>query len=125
MEEQKLSILQRDKINYILRSGESLPISKRHVKSNDFPAVDLMRERNARRRTLEVIKASGGYERARYLPKSFESTEMKKMRLQETMSGLKHHFSVDDKNHAEKTSNQLNDDGNNGDDINPVDECNK
>lgn len=122
MEEQKLSILQRDKINYVLRSGESLPTSKCKGKPNNFPTPDLMRDKNARRRTLEAIKASGEYERDRFRPKSFESAELKKIRLQEKMSGLKHHFSTDDVNKTQKTSNQLNDDG---DDINPVDECNK
>lgn len=69
MEEQKLSILQRDKINYILRSGQPLPVSKPKQKTssitNCFPAVDLMRMKNARRRTLDSIKASGGYDRSK------------------------------------------------------------
>lgn len=67
MEEQKLSILQRDKINYILRSGQPLPVSKPKQKTaaNGFPAVDLMRMKNARRRTLDSIKASGGYDRSK------------------------------------------------------------
>lgn len=68
MEEQKLSILQRNKINYILRSGEPLPMSRpvrKATTTNCFPAPDLLRAKNARRRTLDVIKASGGYDRAK------------------------------------------------------------
>lgn len=69
MEEQKLSILQRNKINYILRSGEPLPKSKplrKATSTNCFPAPDLLRAKNAKRRTLDAIKASGGYDRAKY-----------------------------------------------------------
>lgn len=68
MEEQKLSIMQRNKINYILRSGQSLPVSKPIAKTTDksFPGLDKMRMKNARRRTLDEIKASGGYDRAKY-----------------------------------------------------------
>lgn len=69
MEEQKLSILQRNKINYILRSGEPLPTSKparRVTSTNCFPAPDLLHAKNARRRTLDAIKASGGYDRTKY-----------------------------------------------------------
>lgn len=69
MEEQKLSILQRNKINYILRSGEPLPKSKplrKATTTNCFPAPDLLRAKNAKRRTLDAIKASGGYDRAKY-----------------------------------------------------------
>lgn len=71
MEEQKLSIMQRNKINYILRSGQPLPSSSSKPKpkmtlTGCFPAVDLMRMKNARRRTLDAIKASGGYDRTKY-----------------------------------------------------------
>lgn len=69
MEEQKLSISQRNKINYILRSGEPLPTSKplrKATSTNCFPAPDLLRAKNAKRRTLDAIKASGGYDRAKY-----------------------------------------------------------
>lgn len=68
MEEQKLSIMQRNKINYILRSGQSLPMSTPKMKRQTecFPGLDKLREKNTRRRTLDVIKASGGYDRAKY-----------------------------------------------------------
>lgn len=77
MEEQKLSIMQRNKINYILRSGQPLPASKPKRKTpitECFPAVDLMRMKNARRRTLDVIKASGGYDRAKYVHNIHQSS---------------------------------------------------
>lgn len=68
MEEQKLSILQRNKINYILRSGQPLPTSNplKKIKTECFPGLDLMRSKNARRRTLDAIKADGCYDRAKY-----------------------------------------------------------
>lgn len=68
MEEQKLSILQRNKINYILRSGEPLPISKplKKITTDCFPGLDLLRTKNARRRTLDAIKADGCYNRDKY-----------------------------------------------------------
>lgn len=67
MEEQKLSILQRNKINYILRTGESLPEQKKKkLNTRSFTQFDLMRAKNAKRRSLEIIKASGGYDRAKY-----------------------------------------------------------
>ncbi|XP_031625531.1 UPF0193 protein EVG1 homolog [Contarinia nasturtii] len=119
MEEQKLSILQRNKINYILRSGQSLPksTSKRKPIVDRFPGLDAMRAKNARRRTLDVIKASGGYDRAKFTPKSFEPSELKKVRLQEEMSGLKHDFSIENVQNVRAASTQSNDD-----DIDPVDE---
>lgn len=43
---------------------------------------------------------------------------MKKVRLQEEMSGLKHHFSIE--NATQEASSQPRDDEN---DIDPVDEC--
>lgn len=69
MEEQKLSILQRNKINYILRSGQPLPAStppKKTATTECFPGLDLMQSKMARRRTLDAIKAGGGYERTKY-----------------------------------------------------------
>lgn len=70
MEEQKMSIIQRNKINQILRSGKSLPTAMNKKKStpNGFPAIDKMRAKNARRRTLDSILASGDYERTKYTP---------------------------------------------------------
>lgn len=68
MEEQKLSILQRSKINYILRSGQTLPAStpKRKQTTDGFLGLDVMRAKNTRRRTLDTIKESGGYDRIKY-----------------------------------------------------------
>lgn len=66
MEEQKLSIMQRNKINYILRSGQPLPTPKRKPIADRVPSLDVMRAKNGKRRTLDAIKASGGYDRAKY-----------------------------------------------------------
>lgn len=69
MEEQKLSIMQRNKINYILRSGEPLPASKPNralTTDKCFPRMAAMHNKNARRRSLDAIKASGGYDRTKY-----------------------------------------------------------
>lgn len=76
MQEQKLSILQRNKINYILRSGQSLPaaIQKKKPNTECFPANDLMREKIARRRSLNLIKASGDYDREKYDLDLFQTT---------------------------------------------------
>lgn len=65
-----MSIMQRNKINQILRSGKPLPtaMNKKKSTSNGFPAIDKMRDKNARRRTLDSILASGDYERAKYTP---------------------------------------------------------
>lgn len=152
MEEQKLSILQRNKINYILRSGQPLPAStppKKTAPTECFPGLDLMHTKMARRRTLDAIKAGGGYERTkydhhlygghfhealkfqpfcwlslfwiiRYIPQKFEPSELKKVQLQEQMSGLKHDFSLEDDKNVQKESSQPN-----GDTIkvDPIDEC--
>ncbi|XP_055304177.1 UPF0193 protein EVG1 homolog [Sitodiplosis mosellana] len=121
MEEQKLSIMQRNKINYILRSGQSLPVSKPIAKTanNTFPGFDKMRVKNARRRTLDAIKASGGYDRTKFIPTHYEPSELKKVRLQEKMSGLKHEFSIENEpNLRGVMSPSKDDDG----EIDPVDE---
>lgn len=67
MEEQKMTILQRNRINSFLRSGNSLPLPKptRATTTNCRPGIDFMRASAARRRTLQAIKASGAMDRDR------------------------------------------------------------
>lgn len=142
--------MQRNKINYILRSGQSLPVStpKNKITPETFPGLDKMRAKNARRRTLDTIKASGGYDRAKYahypflsfsinkitfllcywmysmvrfIPKRFEPCELKKVRLQEEMSGLKHQFSIENETNLDRVTSPPKDDDK---EIDPVDECN-
>lgn len=63
MEEQKMTILQRNKLEYYLRTGSPLPppttnkpkpdsVNRRH-------SFDFRRIKMAQRRTLDIIKASG------------------------------------------------------------------
>lgn len=94
-----MSILQRNRINSFLRSGDSLPVPKpiRVTSTNCRPGVDLMCVRAAQRRTLQAIRASGAFDRDRYIPKKYESWEQKKARLQEEMSGLKHYTANDER----------------------------
>lgn len=56
----------------------------------------------------------------RFIPQKFEPAEMKKIRLQEKMSGLKHHFSIENEGNAKKESCQPNDAS---EQIDPIDEC--
>lgn len=70
MEESKLTMLQRQKVNYALRSGYSLPTlneTERNVKSKQIDLND--RPSSPRRRSLNTILKSGAYERDRYIPK--------------------------------------------------------
>lgn len=62
-----MTILQRNKLQYYLRSGSPLPMpaAKTPPKSNSANkshSFDFRRIKTARRRTLDVIKASGALE---------------------------------------------------------------
>lgn len=116
MEEQHLTMFQRSKVNYHLRNGEPLPPPRqpKYERAQDYEeqlAIEIMmRAKNARKRSLEVIQASGAFEiekynfnqisdislntfSSRYVPIHHlrESSEKQKIRLQERMSGLKQH----------------------------------
>lgn len=56
----------------------------------------------------------------RYIPKNFEPAELKKVKLQEQMSGLKHDFSAEIETNLQKASAQADDDDS---EIDPIDEC--
>lgn len=68
MEEQKLTMFQRNKVNYHLRNGDPLPPPKipQRDRTNDYEeqlAFEIMlRAKSARKRTLDTIKAAGAYE---------------------------------------------------------------
>lgn len=62
------------------------------------------------------------YALQRYIPKNFEPAEMKKVKLQETMSGLKHDFSIENESNLLKASLEVADDES---EIDPIDECKK
>ncbi|XP_037944179.1 UPF0193 protein EVG1 homolog [Teleopsis dalmanni] len=96
MRESRMSMLMRDKINYHLRNGEPLP------KPTPPPPIDtsvdpdenaleiLRRARNAKRKSLQQIMASGVYEMPNYRPRptNRKPNEKAKFQLQEAMSGL-------------------------------------
>ena len=70
MEEQKLTMFQRNKVNYHLRNGEPLPLPELNTNAKkssadyeDQLANEIMvRAKNARKRSLEMIRASGAFE---------------------------------------------------------------
>lgn len=65
MEEQKLTMFQRNKVNYHLRNGDPLPAPKQ-TKVPDYEeelAYEIMhRAKIAQKRSLDTIKASGAFE---------------------------------------------------------------
>lgn len=73
MEEQKLTMFQRNKVNYHLRNGDPLPPPRtiQPEKSPDYEerlAFEIMlRAKSARKRTLETIKANGAYTIDKYV----------------------------------------------------------
>lgn len=97
MEEAHLTMMQRKKLNYHLRNGDPLPQSNQresNLVSDDENMQAyriMMRVRNSRRRSLEVIKASGVYEKDKFVATRHlrESSEQAKLRLQQVMSGIK------------------------------------
>lgn len=100
MEEAHLTMMQRKNINYHLRNGNPLPLpalenplSKMAGKYDEsVQAYEIiMRAKNARKRSLDTIKASGAYKLERFVSTKGqrEPAEMAKKRLQEIMSGLK------------------------------------
>lgn len=76
MEESKLTMLQRNKINYALRSGTSLPKTLNETGRDDsqlskeIALKDNVAPSSPRRRSLNTILKSGAYERDRYVPKN-------------------------------------------------------
>lgn len=91
MEEAKLTNLQRNKINYHLRNGSSLPAKEEEEPRTTRGGCLTARLRyDARRRSLDAIKLSGAYEIPDSVVGPFrEPTDLAKKRLQATMSGIK------------------------------------
>lgn len=92
MEEAKLTILQRNKINYHLRNGEPLPVPKEpkfeQEYSNFLPMA--IPRKNIKKRSLNTIIESGAFDVEKYVPhKPKEPIEKLKLKLQEQMSGIK------------------------------------
>lgn len=71
MEEAKLTMLQRKKMNYFLRNGEPLPppiIKPPSAEKERLIALNMRRqERIPRRRTYDSIKDSGAFELPKYV----------------------------------------------------------
>ena len=70
MEESRLTMMMRKKINYHLRNGDPLPLPEvpkpPQPTEHDFTVTDILRRaRCARRKNLETIKASGAYDQPR------------------------------------------------------------
>ncbi|XP_058815839.1 UPF0193 protein EVG1 homolog [Topomyia yanbarensis] len=92
MEEAKLTILQRNKINYHLRTGEPLPPPKEpkfeQEYSNFLPLA--IPRKNIKKRSLSTIIESGAFDVEKYTAKGGkEPVEKSKLKLQERMAGCK------------------------------------
>lgn len=93
MEEAKLTILQRNKINYHLRTGEPLPPpkeSKFEQEYSNFLPMAVPRK-NIKKRSLSTIIESGAFDVEKY-PAAKEAKpplERIKLKLQEEMAGCK------------------------------------
>lgn len=88
MDESKMSMMQRNKINYYLRNGEPLP-PVRKVSSNsksNIPRVTI-RPVSSKRRSRDTIIKSGVYEREKYYPLHPKvDREKEKEKLQDKMA---------------------------------------
>lgn len=90
-----LTKLQRSKINYHLRSGNTLPKKEEEPPRTTrdsggcFSATRLRTD--SRRRSLDAIKSSGAYEHrpSTVIGPYREPTDLAKKRLQQVMSGIK------------------------------------
>lgn len=64
MDEQKMTILQRNRIENYMKNGAPLPkpTPLRTYTTTCRPNIDILGGRTAKRRTLAAIKASGAFE---------------------------------------------------------------
>ncbi|XP_054733649.1 UPF0193 protein EVG1 homolog [Anastrepha obliqua] len=94
MNESKMSMMMRKKINYHLRNGEPLPKlepPRINTKDTEAGALEILRRaRLAKRKSLEQILASDAYDIPPYRPRPTNRmpTEKEKKLLQEAMSGM-------------------------------------
>lgn len=95
MKESRMSMLMRKQIHESLRNGEPLPLPKpQRPNTNNDPDKEtlaiLERARNAKRKNLRQIKASGAYDKSYFRPKTDDrmQSEKAKARLQFTMAGI-------------------------------------
>lgn len=88
LEESKISMMQRNKLNYYLRNGEPLPsLSKKYTGNNPHIPEITIRPGSSKRRSQQTIIQSGAYEREKFhhtVP--FVNREKEIERLQNKMS---------------------------------------
>lgn len=90
MEESRLTMMQRKKIDYHLRNGDPLPIPrepKHRLSCSTVP--NEYRAKSCRRRTLDSIIASDAFNIEKFVPRNAykQPSDMAKMKLQQQMSG--------------------------------------
>lgn len=91
MDESKMSTMQRQKINYSLRSGDPLPSSLGSSRSGKgslekYQQKELHRPGTSKRRMFSTIVQSGVYEREKFVPEHPKVDRKKKIeRLQDLM----------------------------------------
>ncbi|XP_063904603.1 UPF0193 protein EVG1 homolog [Zophobas morio] len=91
MEESKMSMQQRKKMNYYLRNGEPLPLptsrSSGQVSSRKKLPLVVIRPGSSKRRSRDMILKSGAYEREKYIPREPPvDREKEKSKLQNKMA---------------------------------------
>ncbi|XP_055376722.1 UPF0193 protein EVG1 homolog [Condylostylus longicornis] len=95
MTESRLSMSLRKKLNYHLRQGDPLPLPEikkpGRTEEEQIALEILQRAQNHKKRSLDIIRASGAYEQDRYRPPPNlrVPTDLAKLKLQETMCGHK------------------------------------
>lgn len=86
MEESKLTMLQRQKVNYSLRSGDPLPSAAGSSQDESKEPKVIYKQGLTTRRTLAAIKDSGAYERDKFTPTANKlSRDFAKKHLQDIM----------------------------------------
>lgn len=91
MDEAKLTILQRNQINYHLRNGDSLPLVRDKVQSRQrcSTASSHRSSELLRKRSLDLIRSSGAFEQPPvHMGPYREPCELAKRRLQDHMFGV-------------------------------------
>lgn len=121
VKESKMSTMMRKKVDYFLRNGEPFQQPKPKIHPSninpDREAIEILkRARNAKRKSLDAIMASGAYDAPSYRPKPTDRlpSDKSKLILQETMAGCRLPLTTMKVkrriNHAQEEVNYSNDD---------------
>lgn len=88
MQESKLTMFQRQKVNYSLRSGDPLPnFHTKLIGTRTTPPEIIFKPDTSRRRQYNSIVESGAYERDKYVPQQrVVDREFAKKHLQDFMA---------------------------------------